>query len=104
MIGWLIADITILIQFPDAFVVSGNRRDLGKRHERFTGHIERANETIALPANEQAGKQAKMGWQQPVILFHPYKQDGIGGQPFNNFLLQLHLPSPSRIVLMSSSL
>ncbi|WP_457132907.1 hypothetical protein [Mucilaginibacter sp. UYNi724] len=76
----LIADVAVLVEFPDALVVSGSGRDLAVSHKFFAGNCKRTVKTIALPLDKERRKQADMSCQYTVIFAHPFDQTTIGGQ------------------------
>ena len=63
MIRGLIADVTLFVEFFDTLVIRCDGGDLGKRHERFSGHTKWTCEAVALPANKQTREQTEVRWQ-----------------------------------------
>ena len=60
MVIWLITDVAVVVQLPDAFVVSRYRCDLAMRHQLPPGDGKRAGEIVALPLDKECRKQTDM--------------------------------------------
>lgn len=73
MIRRLVTDVSELIQFPDAFMISRNRCNPTVGHQCFPVNGKWILKATPLPANEQAGEQAYMGGEYTTVCAHaPY--------------------------------
>ena len=103
MVIRLVADVAIVVQLPDAFVVSCNRCDFAMGHQVSPGDRKRTDKVVTLPLDKQRSKQADVGSHKAVIATHPFEQLTVIGQ-FLYWCFRIHFKPPSSSLLMSSCL